>query len=211
MTPSMWTRHADPREPAAFLDKDGTLVENVPYNVDPARVRLLPGVLEGMRMLQDAGFRLVIVSNQPGIAFARFRRSALDRLEAQLDRLFAAAGVVVTAYAWCPHHPEGVHARYARVCNCRKPEPGLLLETAQRHRLDLTASWMIGDILDDVEAGSRAGCRTVLVDRGGETEWVGGPGREPVAIVHRFDAAASLVVRAHRAAGAVARVPLALS
>jgi len=193
-------------ERAVFLDKDGTLVENVPYNVDPSRVRLLPGVLDGMRQLQDAGFRLIVVSNQPGIAFARFRRSALDRIEARLDRLFAEAGVVVTAYAWCPHHPEGVHPWYARPCECRKPLPGLLLDAARRHAIDLASSWMIGDILDDIEAGTRAGCRTVLVDRGGETLWQRGPGRTPDAIVHRFDDAAAFVVRSHERVQARVRV-----
>jgi histidinol-phosphate phosphatase family protein len=164
-------------------------------------------VLAGLRTIQDAGFRLFVVSNQPGIAFARFRRSALDRVEARLDRLLAAGGVVITAYGWCPHHPDGVHAWYARPCECRKPKPGLLLDAARRHSIDLSASWMIGDILDDVEAGKRAGCGAVLVDRGGETEWRRGPGRDPDAIVHRFDEAAAFVVRAHERAraGALAR------
>ena len=186
------------RARAVFLDKDGTLVENVPYNVLPARVTLLPGVLAGLRALQDAGYRLVVVSNQPGVALGYFRRSALARLEACIDRLVAAAGVVITAYAWCPHHPAGVRALYSTECRCRKPAPGLLVEAAAAHGLDLDASWMIGDILDDVEAGSRAGCRTVLVDRGGETEWRRGPGREPEAIVRSFDAAAAFVLAAGR-------------
>jgi histidinol-phosphate phosphatase family protein len=186
------------REAAIFLDKDGTLVENVPYNVDPARVRLLPGVLDGLRRLQGAGYRLVVVSNQPGVAFARFRRSALARIEECMDRLVAAGGVIITAYAWCPHHPRGVHPWYATACDCRKPEPGLLIDAARDHALDLAQSWMIGDILDDVEAGNRAGCRSVLVDRGGETEWRSGALRAPHAIVHRFDAAADVVLRAGR-------------
>jgi histidinol-phosphate phosphatase family protein len=197
-------------EAAVFLDKDGTLVENVPYNVDPSR--LLPGVLAGLRMLQDAGFRLVVVSD-PGIAFARFRRGALARVEARLDRLLAAGGVVITAYGWCPHPSDGGHAWYARACDCRKPHPGLLVDAAYRHALDLAASWMIGDILDDIEAGRRAGCRTVLVDRGGETEWRTGPGRRPDAIVHRFDDAADFVLRMCRQARvrAVARAPSVVS
>jgi D-glycero-D-manno-heptose 1,7-bisphosphate phosphatase len=180
---------------AVFLDKDGTLVANVPYNVRPERVALLPGVLEGLRALQDAGYRLLVVSNQPGVALGYFRKSALARIEACIDRLVAAAGVVITDYAWCPHHPGGARALYATECACRKPAPGLLVAAAATHGLDLAGSWMIGDILDDVEAGSRAGCRTVLVDRGGETEWRRGPGREPDAIVHGFEQAAAFVLR----------------
>jgi histidinol-phosphate phosphatase family protein len=185
-------------EAAIFLDKDGTLVEAVPYNVDPARVRLLPGVLDGLRRLQSAGYRLVVVSNQPGVAFARFRRSALARTEECMDRLVAGGGVIITAYAWCPHHPRGAHPWYATTCDRRTPEPGLLIDAAREHALDLSQSWMIGDILDDIEAGNRAGCRSVLVDRGGETEWRGGALRAPDAIVYRFDAAAEIVLRAAR-------------
>jgi len=91
----------------------------------------------------------------------------------------SAFGVVLDAVYHCPHHPEGSDARYALACDCRKPEPGLLLRAAHEHRLDLGRSWLIGDILDDVEAGRRAGCRTVLLDVGSETEWRGGRLREP--------------------------------
>jgi D-glycero-D-manno-heptose 1,7-bisphosphate phosphatase len=182
------------RRRAAFIDKDGTLIRNVPYNVDPARVALLPGVIEGLCLLQAAGYALVVVSNQPGVALGLFDYGALRTVELRIDALTAEAGVAVMAYAWCPHHPAGVRAAYAGTCDCRKPAPGLLIEAAARHALDLQASWMIGDILDDVEAGHRAGCRAVLVDRGGETQWKGGPGRTPDAIVDRFDEAAAFIV-----------------
>jgi len=183
---------------AIFLDKDGTLVENVPHNVEPAGVRLLPGVLDGLRRLQSAGYRLIVVAHQPGVAFARLRRPALARIEERMDRLVAAGGVIITAYAWCPPHPRGAHPWHAASCECRKPEPGLLLDAAREHALDLAQSWMIGSILDDIEAGNRVGCRSVLVDRGGETEWRSGAPRAPHAIVHRFDAAADVVLRAAR-------------
>jgi histidinol-phosphate phosphatase family protein len=186
---------------AVFLDKDGTLVENVPYNVDPAQLRLLPGVLTGLRRLARAGFALVLVSNQPGVALGRFRPAALDRLARCLDELMRGAGIELLDYLWCTHHPEGVDPLHAIACECRKPQPGLLRQAAQRHGLALAASWMIGDILDDVEAGKRAGCRAVLVDRGGETQWRRGPLRTPDAIVPRFDQAADFVVHANRTAG----------
>jgi len=182
--------------PAVFVDKDGTLVENVPYNVDPAQVRLLPGVLQGLARLQRAGFALLVASNQAGVALGRFPPAALQPLERRLDALLAPAGVTITGYLWCTHHPHGIVASHAIECACRKPQPGLLLDAARRHGLDLARSWMIGDILDDVEAGRRAGGRAVLVDRGGETEWKRGPYRVPDAIVRRFDAAADFVLRA---------------
>jgi D-glycero-D-manno-heptose 1,7-bisphosphate phosphatase len=187
------------RRRAVFLDKDGTLVDDVPYNVDPARVALRPGVVEGLRMLQRAGFVLVVVSNQPGVALGYFEHDALRMVEERIDALLSAAGVVLAGYAWCPHHPGGVRADYAIACDCRKPAPGLLIDAAARHALDLRASWMIGDILDDIEAGHRAGCRTVLVDGGGETQWRRGPGRTPDAVVARFDQAAAVVLAAARA------------
>jgi histidinol-phosphate phosphatase family protein len=179
---------------AVFIDKDGTLVENVPYNVDPARVQLLPGVLDGLRALAHFGFRLFVVSNQPGVALGRFVPGALSMVEARLSALAAAAGLRFDGFAWCPHHPEGTVAPYAVQCGCRKPQPGMLRDLAHTHGVALEHSWMIGDILDDIEAGHRAGCRAVLVDRGGETEWRPGPHRVPDAVVHRFDAAARLIV-----------------
>ena len=179
---------------AVFIDKDGTLVEDVPFNVDPAHVRLLPGVVDGLQLLRDAGFRLFVVSNQAGVALGRFAPDALAAVESRIDALLASAGVSIDAYAWCPHHPHGTVRAYASTCACRKPQPGLVCDLAARHGLELDGSWMIGDILDDVEAGHRAGCRAVLVDRGGETQWRRGPHREPDARVDRFDAAARAIL-----------------
>lgn len=180
-----------------FVDKDGTLVHDVPYNVDPERIALLPGVGDGLRALQDAGFLLFVVSNQPGVALRRFPVSALDAVEARLDELLAAFGVIVTAYCWCPHAPAGT--RGAIACTCRKPRPGLLLDAAITHGVALERSWMIGDILDDIEAGARAGCRTLLVDRGNETRWRAGRLRTPNAIVYQFADAAAMILDGPRA------------
>ncbi len=153
-------------QPAIFLDKDGTLVQDVPYNVDPSRVVLTEGAADGVRKLHAAGFALVVVSNQSGVARGYFEEADLGVVWAKLRELL---GVPFSVY-YCPHHPEG-DAPYDIRCSCRKPEPGMLLGAAKEHSLDLSQSWMIGDILNDVEAGRRAGCRTVLLDGGGETEW----------------------------------------
>ena len=179
---------------AVFLDKDGTLVRNVPYNVDPACVELLPHVGDGLRALQDQGYHLVVVSNQPGVAMGRFPASALGRVEARIDELLAPFGVLVTAYAWCTHHPAGMRVRGGVACTCRKPRPGLLLDAAVTHGITLAQSWMIGAILDDVEAGTRAGCATILVDRGNETRWRAGRLRTPRAIVYDFADAVSFIL-----------------
>ncbi|MBW3570398.1 MAG: HAD family hydrolase [Gemmatimonadetes bacterium] len=188
-----------PAQPAAgasavFLDKDGTLVQNVPYNVDPARIRLAPGAAEALRMLADAGFRLFVVSNQSGVARGYFGEEALGPVEARIREMLSAEGARVDAFAWCPHHPQGTVAAYARACDCRKPAPGMITALAAAHGIDLSRSWMVGDILDDVEAGRRAGCRTVLVDSGGETEWVPGAHREPDHVVGDLAAAARAIL-----------------
>jgi D-glycero-D-manno-heptose 1,7-bisphosphate phosphatase len=163
--------------PAVFVDKDGTLVEDVPYNVDPARLRFTPRALPALRALDAAGLALVVITNQPGLALGHFSAAAFDGLERALrERIAAQAGVRLTGLWACPHAPG---ADGGPACACRKPAPGLLRLAARRHRLDLARSWMVGDILDDVEAGRRAGCRTVLLDVGHETLWQRGPLRRP--------------------------------
>jgi D-inositol-3-phosphate glycosyltransferase len=160
------------RRPAIFLDKDGTLVENVPYNVDPARLRLASHAVEALRLWRDAGYRLVVITNQSGIARGLFDRAALSGLHDALATRLALAGVPIDGFFACPH-------REASLCHCRKPRAGLFLEAARALDIDLERSWMIGDILDDVEAGHRAGCRAILLDVGHETHWLAGDLRVP--------------------------------
>ncbi|HEY8520959.1 MAG TPA: HAD family hydrolase [Gammaproteobacteria bacterium] len=157
--------------PAVFFDKDGTLIEDVPYNVAVDRVRLAPGAERALPALARAGFALVVVSNQSGVARGFFAEADVRAVGRRLAALFAELGARLDGFYWCPHHPEGAVPRYRRECACRKPRPGLLLRAAGDLGLDLRASWLVGDILDDIEAGRRAGCRTVLLDIGNETEW----------------------------------------
>lgn len=184
---------AGARRGGIFLDKDGTLLENLPYNADPLRMQLAPGADEALRRLGTLDLRLFVVSNQPGVALGCFPASALLAVEARLRDLFVEHGASLTAFFYCPHAPD---AAGASVCDCRKPMPGLLLQAAVVHGVDLSASWMIGDILDDVEAGRRAGCKTVLIDNGNETEWRMGPRRQPHCCVADMAAAARIVARA---------------
>jgi histidinol-phosphate phosphatase family protein len=182
---------------AVFLDKDGTLVDDVPYNVDPAKVRLAAGAVDGLRHLQQQGFRLFVVTNQSGVAHGRFDEAALMPLFAHIRALLAPHGIAIDDFYHCPHSTIGTVARYTLACSCRKPLPGMLLQAAAEHDIDLSASWMIGDILHDIECGRRAGCRTVLIDNGNETEWQWSDLRTPhlsapdlriaAAMIHRFD------------------------
>jgi histidinol-phosphate phosphatase family protein len=155
---------------AVFLDKDGTLVENVPYNVDPQKIKLAAGAEEGLPALYRAGFQMVVVSNQSGVARGIFPESALAPVETRLRELLAGLGVPLAGFYYCPHHPDGSVAAYARLCECRKPAPGLILRAEKELQLDLGRSWFVGDIADDVEAGRRAGCRTILVGDGRECD-----------------------------------------
>lgn len=179
---------------AVFLDKDGTLVENVPYNVNPAQVTLCDGVPEGLLMLQRRGYVLIVVSNQPGIAKGYFTEQDLNRLEHYLVRLLHDYGVTLHGFYHCPHDPLGTVQNYASLCTCRKPMPGMLLRAAREHGIDCRQSWMVGDILNDIEAGHRAGCKTVLIDNGNETEWEWSLLRSPDLIVGSFMDAANAII-----------------
>ena len=156
---------------AIFLDKDGTLVEDVPYNVEPQKIRLCAGAAAGVRSLYQAGYQIFIITNQSGIALNYFPETALVEVHQHLQSVLAANGVPLSGFYYCPHHPDGSVSGYAVACECRKPKPGLLMQAAQEHQINLSQSWMIGDILNDVEAGRLAGCRTILIDNGNETEW----------------------------------------
>jgi D-glycero-D-manno-heptose 1,7-bisphosphate phosphatase len=181
---------------AIFLDKDGTLIEDVPYNVDPARIRLAPGAGRALRPLKAAGYRLVVISNQSGVARGYFALTALAAVGARLRALLAAEGVSLDGFYVCPHHPQGSVAEFARPCDCRKPAPGMIARAAGELGIDCALSWFIGDILDDVEAGRRGGCRTVLLDNGHETEWVQTSERRPHIIAADLPDAARRILLA---------------
>ena len=179
---------------AVFLDKDGTLVENVPYNVDPALLRFTPHAEAALRRLVDAGYLLIVISNQPGIALGRFTIAELRGLAAALSDRLAAADLPLAGFYACPHAPTADGTK--PTCRCRKPAPGLLIEAARAHGIDLGRSWMVGDILDDIEAGWRAGCRSVLMDVGNETVWKWSPIRVPDHRVRDLMAAADAILQA---------------
>lgn len=158
---------------AIFLDRDGTLVYPRHYPSRPADLRLYGGIGAGLRRLRRAGFWLVVITNQSGLARGLFTAADLDAMHQHLRDELARQDVRLDGIYHCPHHPEGVLPELAVRCDCRKPAPGMLLRAAAELDLDLRRSWLVGDILDDVEAGHRAGCRTVLVDLDTELPPVG--------------------------------------
>lgn len=182
------------RRRAVFLDKDGTLLRDVPYNVDPARMELMPGAVRALRSLRARDFLLFVVSNQSGVARGYFDEEEVIQAGAHLTSILARHGVTVNGFYHCPHLRGGPVARYAMACECRKPKPGLLLRAARDHNIDLPSSWMVGDILDDIEAGNRAGCTTILLDVGSETQWLPGAERAPDHVATDLIEAASIVL-----------------
>jgi D-glycero-D-manno-heptose 1,7-bisphosphate phosphatase len=151
------------KKKAVFLDRDGVINRKAPegqYVTRWEEMEFLPGALEAVRLLNQAGYFVVIASNQRCVAKGLITNSQLEALHERMRREFASARATIDAIYYCPHD-------YQPPCQCRKPEPGMLLEAARKHNLDLTASWMIGDSEHDVEAGRRAGCRTVRVIEGG--------------------------------------------
>jgi D-glycero-D-manno-heptose 1,7-bisphosphate phosphatase len=145
-----------------FLDKDGTLIEDLPYNVDPRRIRLAPGSREAIELLARAGYRFAIVTNQSGVARGYFDMTDLAEVEAHLGSVIRGLGGELAGFYVCPHLPEGVN-EFAVECDCRKPAPGLIHRGARELAVDPSASWFIGDTWMDVCAGRAAGCRTILV------------------------------------------------
>jgi D-glycero-D-manno-heptose 1,7-bisphosphate phosphatase len=141
---------------AAFLDRDGVINRKAPegqYVTRWEEMQFLPGACEAIRLLNNAGFFVVIVSNQRCVAKGLVTSDELDSMHARMRCEFAAAGATIDAIYYCPHEIDPP-------CSCRKPRPGLLLDAARRHAVDLAASWMIGDSERDVEAGRTAGCHT---------------------------------------------------
>jgi len=142
---------------AVFLDRDGTLLDELGYLARPEDLRLLPGAAEGVRALETAGWAVVVVTNQSGIARGLFGEAELARVHARLEGELAERGAHLAGILHCPHHPEHGPPALRRECECRKPAPGLFLEAARRWSLDLARSWSVGDSARDLEAGDRAG------------------------------------------------------
>jgi D-glycero-D-manno-heptose 1,7-bisphosphate phosphatase len=158
---------------AVFLDRDGVINELVYYSehgiVDspfiPNQFRLLPKVAKAIARFHELGFKVVVVSNQPGIAKGYLSQETFAGIRSKMNRELARRGAFLDAEYYCFHHPEAKVKRLKVNCECRKPKPGLLLQAAEEHDICLVRSWFIGDGLTDVQAGNKAGCKTILLGR----------------------------------------------
>lgn len=152
---------------AVFLDRDGTINRHVGFVTHPDQLELLPRAAEAIRCLNERHIPVIIITNQPVVARGEVSEAELAKIHDRLGTLLAEHGAFVNDIFYCPHHPDGGFAgevvALKRVCDCRKPAPGLLLQAAQKYNVDLAASFMIGDSARDVEAGKNAGCRTAAI------------------------------------------------
>ena len=186
---------------AVFLDRDGVLNDPVIDPVDgrpesplrAADVVLAEGAIEGCQALRAAGFLLVVVSNQPGAAKGKATRDELREVHERVVSLLTAAGVTIDDWRYCLHHPEAVDPELrGDPCGCRKPAPGMLLDLAREHAIDLPASWMVGDSDADVGAGLAAGCSTVLIEHPGSAHRRSGQA-QPAVLARNLSVAATLI------------------
>jgi len=154
---------------AVFLDRDGTLNREVDFLTDPAQLELLPGVADGLSRLARDQWLLCVVTNQSGVARGLVSETSLAEIHDHLRELLAHEGAHLDWIGHCPHHPDHGPADLRRVCDCRKPEPGLIQRAAAELNIDLARSWMVGDSARDLEAGRAAGCHSILVGTGNGT------------------------------------------
>jgi D-glycero-D-manno-heptose 1,7-bisphosphate phosphatase len=156
---------------AVFLDRDGTIVEllydkengYIDSAVKADQLRLIPGVVDALRRLRSAGYKLILVSNQPGVAKGRISFDEFQATRQRFDQLLNREGISFDDEYYCLHHPNALLAEYRKACECRKPKPGLILKAAKEYNLNLNLCYMVGDDLLDIRAGKAAGCNTILI------------------------------------------------
>jgi D-glycero-D-manno-heptose 1,7-bisphosphate phosphatase len=153
-------------QPAVFLDRDGTIIEDVGYVSTPAQLRFIPGSIESIRMLNDAGYKVIVITNQSGVARGILSEDMLQTIDKIIRKQILSGGGHIDDIYYCPHHPEHGVYPYRQACECRKPHPGLIKKATAEHALDLSASFLVGDKSSDMETGKHAGIKTILVETG---------------------------------------------
>lgn len=154
------------KRPAVFIDRDGTVNEQMGYVNHPSRFIMLPGVAEAFRMLNREGYLAIIVSNQSGVARGYFPIELLYNIHASMKESLLKDGATVDGIFFCPHYPGGVVPEYSKDCDCRKPRTGLIEQACNQFEIDIPSSYMIGDHYSDMELAERAGLRGILVKTG---------------------------------------------
>ncbi len=186
-----------PKRKAIFLDRDGTIIEEANYLADPDGVRLLDGAAKGIQMLKEAGYFIVVTTNQSGVARGYFSEETLQQVNERMREHLREEGTDIDALYYCPHYLDGEVEAYRMACECRKPLPGMVHQARQDHDLDLYQSWVIGDKAADIQFGRAVDCRTVLVLTGyGQKTKAQGfvPDQRPTLVVKNLSAAAVAIL-----------------
>jgi D-glycero-D-manno-heptose 1,7-bisphosphate phosphatase len=163
-----------PKRPGVLLDRDGTICEEVGYLNHMSRLLILPESAKGVRLLNEAGIPVAVITNQGGVGAGYFPEPFVEEIHQEIDHRLEAEGARIDAYYYCPNHPSGKVPPYNRDSEFRKPNPGLAEQAADELGLDLSRSYVVGDKGDDVEFAARIGARSILVLTGygrGEWEW----------------------------------------
>jgi D,D-heptose 1,7-bisphosphate phosphatase len=169
--------------------------------VDTNRITLESGVATALKILSGHGFLIIIITNQAGIALGRFQEKDIEPVRKKIEVLLWKENIHLDGFYYCPHHPYSALEEYRKDCDCRKPAAGMLLKAAADFNISLPESWMIGDILNDTEAGKKAGCLTILIDNGNETEWKLNEYRKPDFVAGNFIQAAEIILKHIGASG----------
>ena len=195
---------------AVFLDRDDTIIEDAVYLSDPESIKLLPGVGLAVKSLRQAGYKIVVVTNQSGIARGLLTEDTLERIHSRLRQMLIDQGAMLDAIYYCPFHPEGTVEKYKRESDLRKPGPGMFIKASEQLNIDLENSWMIGDSSRDVAAGQAAGCRTIrLRPRDPGKPFSNEADRHPADFVARnLVEAAKIILNSHKNQSAAPVVPI---
>lgn len=186
--------------PAAFLDRDGTILDELGYVTPASKITIYPWSVDSIRLLKRAGYAVVIITNQGGIGLGLYDHDFVKATHDELGKQFAEAGAEIDAWYYCPHHPEAVVEEYRVTCGCRKPAPGMLHDAARDLDLDLAQSWVVGDQWRDVQLAHLAGSRSVLLRTGhGTAQEASWPAdvAPPTATADNLMAAVALILERH--------------
>ena len=151
---------------ACFLDRDGVLVEEVNYLGSPEQVNIFPESIRALQLLKDNNYKVIVVTNQAGVARGFFTEDSISEVHKEIDRQLTKYKLNIDHYYYCPHHPDGTVKKYAIDCNCRKPMPGMILQAVKDYDIDISKSFLVGDKVSDLMAAENSGCSAILVETG---------------------------------------------
>ncbi|GAB64295.1 MAG: D-glycero-beta-D-manno-heptose 1,7-bisphosphate 7-phosphatase [Candidatus Jettenia sp.] len=155
---------------AVFLDRDGTVIVHKPYLNSPDQLLLLPNAAQGIRLFNEEGYLVIVITNQSGIARGFFDEKCLELIHKKMTDVLRNEGAMIDDIYYCPHYKEGMIQQYTKDCDCRKPKIGMFLEAARQYHIDFSQSLMIGDSEVDIRAGKNAGCKCVLIKDSKESQ-----------------------------------------